>query len=872
MKLKHSILYSALALLSISCSQDENPGNLGYGTLDLQVSTNREVIPTAHSTQDVTEDFDLPDIGDFSLKLVSNTNSYSRTWERLSQFKPTAKIPVGSYTISAYYGSIDTEGFDAPYFFGENQVTVSDRESSPVDIVCSLANVKVTIEYTEAFKNYFSDWSTTIQSTGGQYIEFAKDETRAAYVKPGQIKIQTYLKKPNGSESTFEPATIPDALPRQYYKIKLDINNGSGDAQLSITFDESTETHPIKIDISDEVMDAPAPSFLPTGFQSGVTIEAREFSYAANKDVNLSITAKGGLAGCTLTTTSQSLLAQGWPREVDLLNLTDEQHNLLTRLGLVFKGFNAQGCKMGYIDFTEVFTHLQVTDESDTHSFVVSARDVAGKVSQTPITLSVKSLPITFALQAPESIYVGSSSVTLPVQFNGTDIEQITFSYLDESNTSVVVPATVISQSGESYQVKLNIQVTDKPLQVTGSYGNGNKVEHITIPVKTPPFSISAQSYDIWARRATIQLTATDPLYQEAIEKYVVLYISNNGQWSKLTASGNDEMRTLSGLTPNTQYQLRGTCNDGLSNTNYCNTYTFQTESAAMVPNGDFETLVETINVSSINQGGKWSPTIANPTYQSTCTYVIKEPSNWASVNAKTHSSSATNQMTWFVVPSTYNTTLSWSSTVPSVFFAGGGTETPSIYQNLTAQSGSNAMVVRNVAWDENGTSPENHYKTRVSDYYYSENVPEIAHRSAGKLFLGSYTYSNGTEGYNEGVNFTSRPSKLTGWYMYAPDSNDTAETGVVTVTLLNGNNVIGTGTINLGVASSYTQFDIPITYSVTNKKATSLRIMISSSNHASYSQSEETASIKTTNYIGRYESTPRGAALTIDNLTFTYE
>ncbi len=873
MKLRHCFLYSILSLLLISCTQEEAPSELGYGTLEIQVSTNHKVILATLPTQETTEEEHIPDIEDFSLKLVSNTGNYSRTWESLGQFKPTVKIPIGNYTISAYYGKLSTEGFDCPYFFGENQVTVSDRENTPVDIVCSLANVKVTVEYTEAFKNYFTDWSTTIQSTGGQYIEFAKDETRAAYVKPGQIKIQTFLKKPNGKESTFEPATIPNALPRQHYKIKLDINNGSGDAQLSISFDESTETQPIRIDISDEAMVAPAPSFLPIGFQSDVTVEAWEFSYATNKEVNLSITAKGGLAGCTLTTASQSLLAQGWPQEVDLLNLTDEQRNHLTQLGLVFKGFNAPGSKMGYIDFTEVFPRLRVTDESDSHSFVISARDVAGKVSQSPITLSVKSLPIIFALQAPEAIYVGSNSVTIPVQFNGTNIDQVKFSYLDDSNNPVEAPATVVSQSGENYQVKLEVQATNKPLQVEGSFGNGNKVENITIPVKTPPFTITAEPYDIWARKAIIRLTATDPQYQDAVERYVELYINNNGQWRKPTASGEKEKRTVSGLNPNTQYQLRGTCNDGVSNTNYCDTYTLCTESALIVPNGDFETLIETINISSINQGGKWSPTIANPTYQSTCTYVIKEPSNWASVNAKTHNSSAANQMTWFVVPSTYNTTLSWSSTVPGItLFGGGGTETPTIYQNLTAQSGSNAMVVRNVAWDENGTSPANHYKTRGSEYYYSENVPEIANRSAGKLFLGSYSYSNGNERYNEGVSFASRPSKLTGWYMYAPDSNDATETGVITITLLNGNTVIGTGTTNLAEASSYTRFEIPITYSVTNKKATTLRIMISSSNHASYTQSEETATIKTTNYIGRYESTPRGATLTIDNLTFTYE
>ena len=47
---------------------------------------------------------------------------------------------------------------------------------------------------------------------------------------------------------------------------------------------------------------------------------------------------------------------------------------------------------------------------------------------------------------------------------------------------------------------------------------------------------------------------------------------------------------------------------------------------------------------------------------------------------------------------------------------------------------------------------------------------------------------------------------------------------------------------------------------------------MITSSNHASYRQSEETPAIKTSVSNGQYESASRGATFTIDNLTFTYE
>ena len=874
MKLKKIFLYSATMLLLVSCANEDKQGSSGYGAINVQVSADYKVVPVTRSTAESASTIENPDVSEFALKLVSSDGSFSRAWDSLADFDPATKIPVGAYTMSAFYGDIDTEGFEKPFYLGETPVAVRDRENSSVEINCTLANVKVTVEYSDAFKKYFADYSTTIHSTGGEYIEFSKTETRAAYVKPGKITIQTHLKKQNGIESTFEPAAIPNAAARQHYKIKLDISdNNAGEAQLNISFDETTETQPIKIDISDEVMVAPAPSFLLSGFESGVPVEAKEFNYPADKNVNISLTAKGGLAGCTLTTSSRSLESKGWPQEIDLINMSEDQAEILRRLGLKIKGFSEVGNKMGFIDFTELFTQLQIIDNSDQHMFTISAKDLYGKVSESPISLSVKNLPLTFTLQEPEAVFVGSSSAIIPVLYDGSDIDLVQFSYLNAEGHKVNCTSTVLSAEENLYQVQISVEATNKPIEIEASLSGGLKTAATSISVLTPEFTISAEEYDVWAKKAIVKLTAADPQYQDAVNRYAVLYTNSTGQWVQAASTHEGNVHTLTGLSPDTRYQIKGTCNNEQENVNYHGDCTIRTETAAGVPNGDFEDLTQTISVSDINQGGRWSPTIGNPTYQSTCSFTINEPVGWASVNAKTSNTSATNQMSWFVCPSTYNTTLSWTGKVPGIpIFGGGGTDTPDIYKNLTAKNGSNAMVVRNVAWDENGTTPPPHYKTRGSAYYYSENVPSIANRSAGKLFLGSYSYSGNSESYNEGTSFSSRPSTMKGWYKYTPDNNDGSETGVISVTLLNGETILASGTINLTAASDYTEFTVPLVYTVTDKKANLLKIMITSSNHASYSQSEETATIKTTDYYSRYESNSRGATLTIENLNFIYE
>lgn len=852
-------------LLLVSCANEENQVASGYGSINVEVSADYQVVPVTRSTSETTETSN-PDVSEFSLKLVSSDGSFSRAWDNLADFDPAEKIPVGSYTMSAYYGSLEEEGFDKPYYLGEADVAVRDRENTPVEINCTLANVKVTVEYSDAFKKYFADYATTVHAAEGDYVKFEKEETRAAYVKPGKITIQTYLKKQNGIESTFEPAAIENAQPRQHYRIKLDIaDNAAGEAQLSISFDETTETQPVAIDISDEVMVAPAPSFLPAGFVPGTPLEVKENSYPDNRQVNISLTAKAGLAACTLTTSSASLESEGWPREIDLVNLSSENQALLSRLGLKLKGFTEMGSKMGFIDFAEVFAHLHTTDGSDQHTFTLSAKDMYGKVSESPIALSVKSIPITFALQTPDPVFVGSKTATIPVEFDGAYIDQVKFSYLNAEGAKVNSTSTVVSSEGNLYQIKISIEATDKPVVVEGSYANGAKTSTISIPVKTPAFTITAEEYDIWARRATVKLTAEESQYQEAVDRYAVLFANSTGQWETVASTLSQGRRIITGLTPDTRYQLRGSCNSGQDNVNYSGDFTLRTESAAVVPNGDFEDLVQTISVTDMNQGGQYSVWPVN--YQNTCSFTIQEPTGWASVNAKTCNLSAANQNSWFVIPSTYNTTLTWDayrSFAPS-------TVTPDLYRDLTAQSGSNAMVVRNVAWDANGTTPATSGGA-FNTTYYNTNVPGIANRSAGKLFLGSYSYSGGSETYTEGVSFASRPSALKGWYKYANDSNDPTETGVVTVTLLNGQKVIATGTARLSAATDYTEFSVPVTYSVTDQKATTLRIMITSSNHASYNQSEETSAIKTSVSNGQYESASRGATLTVDNLTFTYE
>lgn len=366
-----------------------------------------------------------------------------------------------------------------------------------------------------------------------------------------------------------------------------------------------------------------------------------------------------------------------------------------------------------------------------------------------------------------------------------------------------------------------------------------------------PSFTLPEQEEtNAWATFIYITPMTTEDMtsHQEDMTDKVLANIvyeaSSDGTTWIPSETTEDGKIVIKGLAPTTPYAIRSRFGAVYSE----NTSQLTTENAAEVPNGDFEELAETINM-TINQGGRFRETYIGKWQTLEVHYNVSEPNGWSSVNAKTCNVAASNLNSWFVVPSTFN-----SSEVIA---------------------GNNAMTLRNVAWDLNGTTPEDYTQTwgSLEGDIYNHNTPSsIANRSAGKLFLGTYSYTNGTEIYNEGIDFGSRPISLNGYYKYIQDSNDTNETGTITVSILNNLDIIGTGYLNLSTVSDYTTFKVPIVYTNNSLKATQLKIMITSSNHASYRQEEENSSIKTSIYNGRNESVSRGATLTIDNLTFSYE
>lgn len=841
---------AATALVLAACSAEESPMTAGAGRINPLVELNSDIITTVSKSRSAS----APTVDDLKLSLKSADGSYYKTWPSVAQFPTDEAFKIGKYTLEASVGSINVEGFEKPYYYGSTEFTVNEGRTTDVSLTATLANTMVSIQYTDAFKKYFTSYSAELHSEGGTYISYAADETRPAYLRPGKVTVSLDITKPNGTSATIQPATIDNAEARHHYRLTLDVNGGEvGDAVLSISFDDALEQETVTINLSDELMNAPAPTVTAEGFTPGQAVSVYE-GEAPAQAARFMVNAPGGLGSVTLTTQSPSLIAKGWPAEIDLMRATEAQKGTMTSLGLKASGLWVRPERFAVVDLTEAIANLGAGDAA----FTVVVKDQMTKVND-PVTMNVTVTPVTLTITGNTDLAYGASEAELTVSYDGNDFDsKVTFETSTDNGatwqSARVLSVNGVARAATDYTVRIAIPSAGT-VKVRALYcGKAKEAADIVLAHGKLLYDISVDAY---ATKALVKISGTSAENIAQIVNYAVITLNGATKEAEHRDAPNGTI-TLTGLNAATSYSLVLTLPDGQAS----DPVAFDTEAMLQVPNGDFETLVETINT-QINQGGTWTTTTIGGKYQTTLSMVVSEPQGWSSTNPTTCNRSASLVNSWYVIPSVYNTGLSWVSHQPTAKVIGIGQSaydsTADIYKGLLPHSGQNAMVVRSVAWDHSGVEIANNKQTGNTDYsnYYCNNKPsEIKNRTAGRLFIG------GADG--SGVAFASRPAVLEGYYKYTPDAGDAGEKGVVTVELLNGSTVVGRGTAELSAAGNYTKFKVTINYIANAPKAATLRLSLASTNRAD-------GSVKTTDYCNKDEQCSRGAMLMVDNLTFVY-
>ena len=128
-----AILFAITSYLC-SCSSDDSPTSIGSGFIELNISTNPNVI---YSSQNLIQQATIiPKPDDFSLKISNIDGSITKSWDSFSDFPQNMPTQIGTYRLTASYGDIDSEGFDCPYYEGSTNIQVTENNTSNANIEC----------------------------------------------------------------------------------------------------------------------------------------------------------------------------------------------------------------------------------------------------------------------------------------------------------------------------------------------------------------------------------------------------------------------------------------------------------------------------------------------------------------------------------------------------------------------------------------------------------------------------------------------------------------------------------------------------------------------------------------------------------------
>lgn len=834
---------AALLLTTTGCHNDRNILITGYGDLNFTIHADTIAKGIAGA-----EDLSIPqpDIEQFEITASNTITGYTKTWKTIEEFEAShRKVPVGTYIFSASMGKMEEEGFDMLSFYGESSATVYDDMLTDVTLDCKIDNALVSSAISEAAVNEFKGISLRMKSTKGIYIGFSPDEHRAAYIRPGTIQGEVTLTNQEGKTITICPIEISNAQVSEHYCVRTDIAETAEGKALTFVYDEATLANPATVPINDDLFNATPPEIKTIGFTNNDPITILE-SESPQQAVRCEISAPNGLKSIRLTALSETLYQDDISQEIELVG---KDLPILKKHGFVIEG-NEENSTKATIDFTDMIPELSAkTDEAATHYFILQAKDRYGMLANEPSVLAITTNPVKLLMDMPTPVGFDATTANIKLSYNGTNLERFVKIQYQVNQDGVWQEATptAIKQEGNTYTLTVPIPEGDNHIEFRACYKNGRRTSNVvTLQRIIPDFTAYCGSENIWPSKADILIWSAD---NSKIIPYLSVYVKEqNGEFhpavvERVTEEGRI---TVSTLMPSTSYTIKIMAGIG-SATSKEQSFDITTEAALQLPNPSFEDNKTTIDISTINCGGKYSNLASWMPIYNTTSIKVNEPKEWTSVNTKTCSSYTQPENTWFKVPTTEIVRKGYE--------------------------GAYAVKLRNAAWDLHGEEPPR--DARTDREYYSRNAPEFSYRSAGKLFLGSYTfYPDGREEYKIGYPFTSRPTAIQGMYSYIQDNQDLTENGLVSIQMIREEYgqeyVIGEGKGLLKPSTSFTRFVVPITYSVRNKNATKMKLLISSSCYASENQEEETKAIKTTNYLEKGIST--GAELTVDDLILLYE
>ena len=295
------ILYFIIAASALVACQKKQPIITAVnGSLSFTLDVDREGDYLSKSA--------LPDVNAFVVDIVRPEDGYLIHFDRLDEIPEVLEIGSGDYTITATSAEYKPVAWDQPVYGASADFTIRVGELTPLSLVATLQNMKVTFRLTERFTKELSNYTVSVTNATSWeetvpdvntliWDKTAVDGGRPGYfsVAPLMVKVDGY--RQDGNIETHAGLIISDVAPRDHHIITLDARVTGSVNGISLLVDDSVNDKESDVlvdgwgevpvdggenggdDGGDEPSTAPTmtweanPDFLPTPIQASMNVE-----------------------------------------------------------------------------------------------------------------------------------------------------------------------------------------------------------------------------------------------------------------------------------------------------------------------------------------------------------------------------------------------------------------------------------------------------------------------------------------------------------------------------------------------------------------------------------------------------------------------
>lgn len=251
-------IFSIISLLCAtffvaSCTSDVEVAEQGEGYLKLQLETivstfTRADVPAGYNAKKLY--VAIQDENGQVAKDAAGVSLETDDWDNSETLKGNIKLAEGTYTIVAHSANWDgsNSAFDAPYYAGSATTTIKRNTLNTASVTCTLANVKVTVNFDDNFKKYFESAKAEVTSamTGVTARTFVMGQTTgSAYFPVADLSLKVTV---NNDATKTQTNEVKDVKARDHIIVNYSVGDPVGNqGKITVYTDDATQTYTYNI-------------------------------------------------------------------------------------------------------------------------------------------------------------------------------------------------------------------------------------------------------------------------------------------------------------------------------------------------------------------------------------------------------------------------------------------------------------------------------------------------------------------------------------------------------------------------------------------------------------------------------------------------